>query len=209
MNNKINWDVDVFDDIDGLKEYIKEYLEKDTIRFAGEEGVRIPTKRDEDGGYDIYAFFEDDFIEIKPHETKIIPTGLYSAFSNDYVAILHERGSNGVKGIGQRSGVIDSGYRGEWGVPLTNHNDKTLLISKFTYEELINCYNENVQSWSELTINTAIKRLNNMIIYPYSKAICQAIFLSVPKLKTRTISIEELQAIPSVRGEGKLGSSNK
>lgn len=162
MNNKINWDVDVFDDIDGLKEYIKEYLEKDTIRFAGEEGVRIPTKRDEDGGYDIYAFFEDDFIEIKPHETKIIPTGLYSAFSNDYVAILHERGSNGVKGIGQRSGVIDSGYRGEWGVPLTNHNDKTLLISKFTYEELIDCYNENVQSWSEFTISTAIKRLNNM-----------------------------------------------
>lgn len=206
MNNKINWDTDIFDDIDGLKGYIKEYLEKDTIKFAGKEGVKIPTKREEDAGYDVYAFFEDTYIEIAPHETKIIPTGLYSAFSSDYVAVLHERGSNGVKGIGQRSGVIDSGYRGEWGVPLTNHNDKPLLISKFTGEELISALEKEFNTYQMILLKDG---LDNCIIYPYSKAICQAIFLPVPKLKTKTISIEELKTIPSERGEGKLGSSNK
>lgn len=186
-------------------------LEENTIKFAGKEGVRIPTKREEDGGYDVYAFFEDDFIEIKPHETKIIPTGLYSAFSSDYVAILHERGSNGVKGIGQRSGVIDSGYRGEWGVPLTNHNNYTICISKLTQEELIESYKQKMRdnNIKESYIDKTLIKFEFCQVYPYSKAICQAIFLPVPKLKTKTISIEELQTIPSERGEGRLGSSNK
>lgn len=203
-------DKNIFDTISETTKAIKECKEKyeynNTINFAGKEGVKIPTKREEDGGYDVYAFFEDTYIEIAPHETKIIPTGLYSAFSSDYVAVLHERGSNGVKGMGQRSGVIDSGYRGEWGVPLTNHNNKPLLISKFTGEELISALEKEFNTYQMMLLKDG---LDNCIIYPYSKAICQAIFLPVPKLQTKTISIEELQAIPSERGEGRLGSSNK
>ncbi|MDY4127677.1 dUTP pyrophosphatase [Peptostreptococcus porci] len=182
------------------------------IKFASKEGVKIPTKRDEDAGYDVYAFFEEDFIEIFPHETKIIPTGLYSAFSDDYVAMLCERGSTGTKGIGQRCGIIDSGFRGEWGIPITNHNNKPLLISKFTKEELIKIYEKNSESnegFSEDVYNTVIKKLNKYIIYPYSKAICQVLFLPIPKLKTEVISIKDLQDIPSERGNGKLGSSRK
>lgn len=77
------------------------------IYFAKvKEQAIIPTKREEDGAFDIYACFEEDYMIIEPHETKMIPTGLASAFSADYVAILKERGSNGSKGIGQRAGVI-------------------------------------------------------------------------------------------------------
>ena len=68
------------------------------------ETAIIPSKREEDGAFDIYACFEDDYMVIAPHETKLIPTGLASAFSSDYVAILKERGSTGTKGMGQRAG---------------------------------------------------------------------------------------------------------
>lgn len=68
------------------------------------EDVKIPSKRDEDAGYDIYAYFTEDYIVINPHETKLINTGLISAFDEQYVAILKERGSTGTKGMGLRSG---------------------------------------------------------------------------------------------------------
>ena len=101
------------------------------IYFAKvKEGGKIPSKRDEDAGYDIYACFDEDYIEIKPHETKMIPTGIASSCSDDFVFLLRERGSNGSKGIAQRCGVIDSGYRGEWFVPLTNENDVSVFIVK-------------------------------------------------------------------------------
>ncbi len=64
----------------------------------------IPSKREEDGAFDIYACFEEAYMMIAPHETKLVPTGLASAFSSDYVAILKERGSTGTKGMGQRAG---------------------------------------------------------------------------------------------------------
>ena len=44
----------------------------------------IPSKRVEDSGYDIYALFDEDYVVIKPHETKILHTGLASVFSDRY-----------------------------------------------------------------------------------------------------------------------------
>ena len=178
----------------------------------------IPTKRDEDAGYDIYPCFEEDYIIIPPHETKMIPTGIASAFTEDYVAILKERGSTGTKGIAQRSGVIDSGFRSEWQCPITNTNTVDLIISKLTIEELIKKYatkdEEGYQymmngSWSVyLTVDEEDKE-DLPIIHHYEKAICQAILLPVPKMKTSEISYDELKSIPSERGVGMLGSSLK
>lgn len=150
----------------------------------------IPTKREEDGAFDIYACFEEDFMVIAPHETKMIPTGLASAFSSDYVAILKERGSNGSKGIGQRAGVIDSGYRGEWFVPLTNHNTVPVIILKEGY-------------------TGDQEAFKGAIIYPYEKAMSQCILVEVPKVKTAEMSYEELMQFKSERGTGMLGSSGK
>ncbi len=146
----------------------------------------IPNKRAEDAGYDIYTCFDEEYIIIQPNETKLIPTGIASAFSSDYVMILKERGSTGVKGIGQRCGVIDSGYRGEWFVPITNHNDKPLIITK----------------------NTRPPE-DGYIVYPYNKAICQAILFELPDIEVEEISYDELQQIRSERGDGNLGSSRK
>lgn len=151
----------------------------------------IPSKDRENAGYDIYANFPEDGILIRPNETKMIPTGIASAFDAGYVAILKERGSTGTKGMGQRSGVIDSGYRGEWFVPITNHNNKTIAITKESRPEVLEILQDDY------------------IVYPYSKAICQAVFLEVPDSEVNEMSYEELKKIESKRGDGALGSSGK
>lgn len=158
------------------------------IKFAAvREDAVIPTKRDEDAGFDVYANFDEDYIEIPPHTTVMIPSGIASAVPVGYMFELKERGSTGTKGIGQRSGVIDSGYRGEWIVPLTNHNSKTLVIAKFPED-----FDENY-----------------VIVYPYTKAIAQALLREVPDLPVEVVSYDELLKISSERGCGKLGSSGK
>lgn len=161
---------------------------KTKIKFAKvKEGAVIPTKRREDAGFDIYACFKENEVQIEPHETLLIPTGIASACSKKYCFILKERGSTGSKGIGQRCGVIDSGFRGEWFCPITNHNDIPLIISK-------------IQS---------PKETNDAIIYPYHKAIAQAILVPVPKVKSEEVSYETLKNFRSERGSGCLGNSGK
>lgn len=161
----------------------------DKIYFAAiKDNVKIPCKRDEDAGYDIYANFGEPYVKIMPHETAKITTGIISAFPKGYVAILKERGSTGTKGMGQRAGVVDSGYRGEWIVPITNHNTVPIYIAKNDTGEMFP---------------------NNAIVYPYEKAICQAIFVPVAELECTEESPENVRAFVSERGEGKLGSSRK
>ena len=166
--------------------------------------AKIPSKRMEDGAYDVYACFEEDYIVIRPHETKLIPTGIATAFTPDYVAIVKERGSTGTKGMGQRAGVIDSGYRGEWFLPITNHNDYTLVIAKDEDQFL-----HGEPGWVEAEYGDEEYLERGFELYPYEKAIGQFIMVEVPRLTTKEISFEELQAIPSERGAGALGSSGK
>lgn len=160
-----------------------------TIKFAKvrPEAI-IPTKRDEDAGFDIYACFDEDYIMLNPHETKMIPTGIASACDKEYCFILKERGSTGTKGIAQRCGIIDSGYRNEWFVPITNTTTKTLIIAKNPPEN---------SPYSSVTY------------YPANKAICQALVIPVPHCKVEEVTYDELQQISSERGKGALGSSNK
>lgn len=162
---------------------------KETIYFTKlKPDAKIPTKRDEDMGYDIYPCFSEEFMTIMPHETKMIPTGIGSAFNQCWGIILKERGSTGSKGIAQRCGVIDSGYRGEWLVPVTNTTDKELIISKEASKA-----DEN----------------SDVILYPYNKAICQAIILPSPSVRIKEVTNDEFSKFNSKRGVGKLGSSGK
>lgn len=179
----------------------------------------IPTKRDEDAGYDIYPCFEEDYIVIPPHETKMIQTGIASAFSDDFVMFLKERGSTGTKGIAQRAGIIDSNFRGEWICPITNTTNRDLIISKLELAELIekysilDCENDKyiVDGTNRIYLEFSGEYYESDLpfIYPYTKAICQALLLPVPKVNTKEITYEELRTIESNRGTGMLGSSGK
>lgn len=159
----------------------------------------IPSKELENAGYDFYACFDEDFTEIKPFTTKLIPTGIAWASSPKYYLQIEERSSTGSKGIKKSAGVVDSGYHGEIFIAITNSNDKPIVISKLTLEELSTTYPQTFpQSYPQ-----------NAIIYPYSKAIAQGVVHEVPDLEIEEISYEELLKIESKRGTGALGSSNK
>lgn len=178
--------------------------------------AKIPTKNEEDAGYDIYPCFEDDFIVIQSHKTVMIPTGIASAMSPKYYIQIEERGSTGSKGIKKSAGVIDSSYRGEWFITITNSTDKDLVISKLDEMDLCSVLKYSTRTYrGTITDNYGQEALLSFndepmgIIYPYSKAIAQAIVQEVPVMDVKEIPYEELSQIPSQRGDGKLGSSGK
>lgn len=162
----------------------------DTIFWAKvKPNAIIPTKRDEDGAYDIYACFDEQQIEIKPGETKLISTGIASALPTKYrLNAKHERGSTGKLSMAVLAGMIDSGFRNEWFIQINNAGTKTIIIDK---------------------TGTTVLETASYIVYPYTKAICQATLEIVPKTIDKEISYEELLKIPSQRGTGMLGSSGK
>ena len=163
------------------------------IKFAKvKPNAIIPTKRVEDAAFDLYACIEDyeDWICIPPHSSKLIPTGIASAFNPNWAIIFRERGSTGVKNMKINAGVIDSGFRGEYFVSLYNGNDVPVYITKYMDGE-------------------QAPEPKNAILYPYEKAIAQALVIPVPEVNVEEISYDELKNIPSERGMGALGSSNK
>lgn len=147
----------------------------------------IPTKRNEDAGYDIYACLDEN-ITIKPMETKLIPTGLASSFSNNYYIQFKERGSTGSLGLKVSGGVIDSGYRNEWMVAITNCSDKDIVIDQ---------------------IGEEVDIIGNSLFYPITKAIAQFVVLPVPKMTVLELSANEIMRGVSDRGTGNFGSSGK
>ncbi len=161
----------------------------DTILFAKvNPKAIIPSKRKEDGGYDVYACFDQEEMYLPKLKPTLIPTGLAMSMLDKYCFNLKsERSSVGKHGACILSGIVDSGYRNELFInviPLY----KDIVISKDTYE----------------TTET-----HDAIIYPYSKAIAQGLIQYVPDVRIKEISYEQLKAIPSERGLGKLGSTNK
>ena len=161
------------------------------IKFAKvHPNAKIPTKRTEDAAMDIYACFDLDWVGIEPHTSKLIPTGIASAFDPNWAIVFRERGSTGVKNMKINAGVIDSGFRGEYFVSIYNGNDVPLYITKYMDGE-------------------QAPEPKDAILYPYSKAIAQALVVEVPEVNVEEIPYEELQQIPSERGTGMIGSSNK
>jgi dUTP pyrophosphatase len=58
---------------------------------------------------------------IPSNGTIVIPLGIKTAFANLYVAIIKDRsGLSSKHGLFTHAGVIDSNYRGEWGVTIEN-----------------------------------------------------------------------------------------
>lgn len=170
-----------------------------TVYFAKvRESAIIPSKRDEDAGYDIYANVEGKEFDGNPnlvHEiylpafkTTLVPTGIAMALpKTHYFNLKHERGSTGKVSMSVLAGVVDSGYRGEIFIALTPLHKDVLITSEVTETEV----------------------LDNIILYPYSKAICQGTIDLVPHVEIKEINFEDLAKIKSERGDTKLGQSGK
>ena len=155
--------------------------------------AKVPNKRDEDAGFDIYSDSAEDIV-LKPNETKFFSTGLRSAFPKEFWVEIKERGSTGAVGLSVRSGVIDSGYRGEWKIMLTNVNKYPVIFShsvdKVTYVK-----------------SKIFKNKIKKVIYPLSKAIAQAVVIPLPHIECRPW--DETKVAASERGQTGWGASGK
>ena len=88
----------------------------------------IPTRKDENAGYDIYACFDGDLMVLPSGSITMVHTGIASSFESDKYFQIQERGSTGSIGLKYCAGVIDSGFRGEWVIILYNANPKDIII---------------------------------------------------------------------------------
>lgn len=175
-------------------------VKDDEIFFAKvRENAIIPSKKKEDAGYDIYACYEGEFFVIEPYQTKPIPTGIATAFSSKYYIQVEERSSMAKIGVKKSGGVIDSGYRGEYFIMTYNTNSKPFIISQIELDEVAD----------EFEIDGKFYKKDEVILYPYKKAIAQLVVQEIPVLEAKELSYEELKQITSERGVGGFGSSGK
>mgnify|MGYP003641464259 CR=1 FL=1 len=90
------------------------------------DSSQVPTKgHPSDAGWDLYA---DEDIDVWPEETKLISTGIAMSIPKNFVGLIWDRSSMGVKGIHRHAGVIDSSYRGEVKVCLHNGTERVYKI---------------------------------------------------------------------------------
>jgi dUTP pyrophosphatase len=92
-----------------------------------DDRAHMPTYGSEySAGADLYALL-DEKLEIKPHETAFIRTGISLEIPEGYCGLIFARSSMGAKrGLApaNKVGVIDADYRGEVMVALHNHSEK-------------------------------------------------------------------------------------
>ena len=106
----------------GVKVNIKKLNEKAIIPSYGSEFA---------AGADLYACVEGE-IEIKPHTTVVVPTGIAIELPLGYAGLIYARsGLATKKGLApaNKVGVVDCDYRGEVKVALHNHSEEMQSIS--------------------------------------------------------------------------------
>jgi dUTP pyrophosphatase len=87
---------------------------------------------DGSAGMDIYAMVENDMI-LKPMETSLIPTGFSIELPMGFEAQIRPRSGLAIKnsiGILNSPGTIDSDYRGEVMIIMTNFGKADFIIKK-------------------------------------------------------------------------------
>lgn len=175
------------------------------------ESAIIPTKRDEDAGYDVYAGDRSKTIVIAPNSLGTIDSGIATAYSDKYSTISFDKSGYGSKNLKICGGVYDSGYRGPYYINLANMNsDKYFILSTQNEDEIENSQYFNLEK-REFTneYNENCIEKEKCIIKDINKAITQILVLPIPKMQVQELTYEELLKIESKRGTGWCGSSRK
>ena len=107
-------------------------MERYNVRIKKlDENAVIPTYGSSfAAGADLYAC-TDGKVDIAPHETKLIHTGIAMEIPTGFAGLVYARsGIASKRGLApaNKVGVIDSDYRGEIMVALHNHSDSTQSI---------------------------------------------------------------------------------
>lgn len=106
----------------GLEKVVTPSIESEAqetlyVKILRPDAKPLVKVRESDAGFDIIAV--EDF-ELLPHERAILPTGVALHIPYGYYGQIHDRSSMASKGLVVSGGVIDSEYRGEIRVILTN-----------------------------------------------------------------------------------------
>ncbi len=177
------------------------------------DAAKVPTKRDEDAGFDIYTTETD--IRIPAHSQHLFATGIAAAVSKGWWLKVEDRGSTGSKGLHYHCGVIDTGYRDEIFICIKNDNPYDVI---FTNDQKpgIHSHTEQITTsptWGDITLTVAQIRQVEVIdylVYPTSKAIAQIVPMKKPKVKSKEATAKKWAKLCNTeRGTGKLGSSGK
>lgn len=194
-------------EIDKLKYKAKEQLVNSKSKskklnkvtyLASVKGGVIPTKDEENAGRDCYARLEPVVrdgkevyeLYIKQLTLAKIPLGFASYLNKeDLLSLKHERSSIGSTGLINVSGLIDSTYQGE----------VILQVVPLVCDVVIS---------SEVEEKYFDEKLNTYFV-PYHKAIAQAVIMKQSEAKDVHLPYDELLAMPSKRGTGGWGSTNK
>jgi dUTP pyrophosphatase len=148
--------------------------------------TKLPSKRDEDSAYDIYASPVIEQLLINPHQIILVPTDIRIAIPSGYTFLVKERGSSGTSGLAVRAGVVDSGYRGEIFVAVNNTTKQPIFIG-------------TDKAFKDFSYQGQITH------YDIQKAIAQGIIIRNENWEVEKVS----ELSESERGEGSLGSSFK
>jgi dUTP pyrophosphatase len=102
-------------------------------KLDNSQGLALP-KYETSGsaGMDLLAGINEDII-IKPHESKLIKTGIAIALEKGYEAQIRPRSGLALKNgitVLNTPGTIDCDYRGEICVILINHGKDDFIVSK-------------------------------------------------------------------------------
>ena len=94
--------------------------------------VELPAyKTNGASGMDLMAFIKEP-INLKPHTSFLVPTGISVAFPSEFEIQIRPRSGLAAKNnisVLNTPGTIDSDYRGEIKVILYNHGDNDFLIN--------------------------------------------------------------------------------
>lgn len=101
------------------------------IKKTNEKAITPTYGTEYSAGADLYALLEEP-VEIKPHETVFVHTGISVEIPEGYCGLVFARSSLGAKrGLApaNKVGVIDADYRGEIMVTLHNHSEITAIVN--------------------------------------------------------------------------------
>lgn len=154
----------------------------------------LPSKRDEDASFDLYAIHDNDFLILNPGDIEMFKTGIAIEVPKDWLFYIAERSSTGTKGLATRCGIIDSGYRGEIFIPINNTSNKPIVFTNHKDDEKMDIF-----------LRKNKLKIEDVVIYPKTKAIAQGMLIYSPH-----VCVQEVKELSeSERGDGALGSTKK
>lgn len=105
-------------------------MTKPTIKFKLlSPDAKLPSyAHNDDAGFDIYSV---ESVTLEPGQRHIFKTSLTSEIPQGWFISFRDKSGLAAKhGLHTLGGVIDAGYRGEWGVILVNNGQEAVTIEK-------------------------------------------------------------------------------